>query len=351
MKIINKIIFVFLFQLIGCSPFSINKPVEILSWNVQNLFDGSVNGGEYPEFNPATGNWSESLFHDRLENLSYMIKESCGFRGPDVLILQEIENKNCIEQLNKYYLASCGYRNRYVSNNESGIQVAVLTRCNIIRVKSHRINKFPLPRYPLYRDILEVEIKLPKSTIIIFVNHWKSKSGGAIETEPRRIKSANFLMNIIKERRLNPDNQDKGIIICGDLNENHDEFELYDGKVQCALMPFEIIDLKNSVEICPVPISYTSQNVHNFINGYPVFYSPWEDDKSEKGSYFYDDSWETIDHFLLDSEFFNNRSPIFSSFELIDDECFLSRAGLPQKWISRFKSGYSDHLPILLRLD
>jgi len=338
-----------LFISLGCSPFASDGTVEIMSWNVQNLFDGSSNGGEYPEFNPANGTWNGSLFHDRLEHLSEIIIDSCGIRGPDILILEEVENQNCIEELNKFYLSAAGYRNRYVSNNESGIQTAILTRCRVKSVKSHRINEYPIPSRPTYRDILEVEIELPLSTILIFINHWKSKRGGALETEALRIQSARFLMDIIKERRADPENQDKGIIICGDLNENYDQFSRWNGEHPTALMPYDSMPNIGEGRIAGVPLFFSKEDKGESIYGYPLFYSPWGDTNRGEGSYFYKE-WETIDHFLLDSIFLNGTPPLFLSFSLIKSDKNVSSKGTPLKWITRFKSGYSDHFPILLRI-
>jgi len=77
-------------------------------------------------------------------------------------------------------------------------------------------------------------------------------------------------------------------------------------------------------------------------------YSPWiADDGSflEEGSYCYQDSWEKIDHF-----FAAGRVKI-SEFSINKEGPWVDQDGKPFKYKVWNGLGYSDHLPLLCRLE
>lgn len=386
---IGVLVFFFLFiQIGGCSPFEAGSSIEIISWNVQNLFDGIDNGKEYPEFDPGQGKWNDSLFHDRLEKISEIIIASSPPRGPDILILEEIENGNCIDQLNQFYLPLCGYRYHFTSNNPTSIQTAILSRCPIQILRSHRISCIPDSDTLYFRDIMEAEIELPESKLLVFINHWKSRRGGVSESEHLRIQSSTALNQIIQKRQSTSEYENHGIIICGDLNESHDQFSQWEEKTLCALMPWKSfaeneLKPKSPLEMLlgtvfysetygetPNPLLiFTDKEELNLIGDDAiVFYSPWEEwlkteseningneTVSEKtGSYFFNKEWDTIDHFLISKNMLTSKrgqTPCYRKFEVIKLPQLLTKGGIPKKWITRYKSGYSDHLPIKLLID
>ncbi len=345
----------------GCSPFSPSKPIQILNWNVQNLFDAVDNGSEYPEFDPSSGKWNESLFHDRLELLSKAILEICPNRGPDILVLQEVENKNVIETLNKHYLQRCGYRYRFISQNEGPIQIGLLTRCKVEEFRSHRMAVFPETSTDPFRDITQALIMTPRGPIKLFMNHWKSKIGGARETEANRIASATLLNSLFSNR------ESVASLACGDFNLNHDEFIRNEKKYLTALLPASVqvnlpeyelqlaeFEGRFGMQGRPIRISPEFPPAKESLKeDSEVLFSPWlglAQSQAIAGSYWYDENWETIDHFLLSGEFFDGVAPDFSRFEVVAPDFLLTQKGAPKKWITEFEAGYSDHLPLLLEI-
>lgn len=366
--LVATILLLFATQHIACSPFDSKGLTKLLSWNVQNLFDGVENGGEYTEFSPASGNWNEALFHDRLEKISSIILESAPPFGPDILVLYEIENKNCIEQLNKNYLFKCGYKNRYVTQNPSGVQLAVLTRCKVNSVISHRICNSNPNQTLILREILELEIKCPATTITLFANHWKSKLGGEQESELYRLQSATLLSNRIEAIKEQSKIHQNPIIICGDLNEPIDQFEKWEQKRLCAIMPYFGADsqatniekllgyqeAQTQMAARPKPLLFV-KDPNQFkapLNlDVTVFYSAWFSLESFEGSYCYKNCWETIDHVFVSQEFFSSNLVSFSTFEVIKNKKLLNSKGEPNRWTSYARSGYSDHLPLLFSFE
>jgi hypothetical protein len=78
-------------------------------------------------------------------------------------------------------------------------------------------------------------------------------------------------------------------------------------------------------------------------------YSPWLGEL-EEGSYYYRNEWETIDHFLLSSGFFDGRDWEFGECEVVNSPPFINSQGHPNSYNPRTGAGLSDHLPLILTL-
>jgi len=319
-----------------------NGELTILSYNCQNFFDGVDNGTEYIEFDPGTGEWNSDLFFKKLMNIAEVINASVQ-GGPDIIALQEVENLNVLETIQETALTGRGYRDAVlIPAEDSAVNCGFITRFPVIEARSHLV---ALEGSGYNRIILEVEFETGDTPLIIFNNHWKSKSGGAEETEPVRIACAAF----IKERILELSESDPGkeIVILGDLNENADEFKRVDQSYQTALLPEDSLVPENYAEKSII-VTFSEEKVKQTGAGL-VFFSPWEQTEKE-GSYVYSSTWETIDHFLLPSTFFDDKGWEYSSFDVIDEDFLLTDNNYPKRWNTDLQSGYSDHLPLLLTL-
>lgn len=373
---------------IGCKSVLTGDKIYLMSWNVQNLFDGVHNGGEYKEFDPAYNKWNESLFHDRLKNISEIILKTNPPFGPDIVVLMEVENANCLEQLNRFYLPQCGYAAPLVSKNPQGVQTALLTRLPILSINSYRLTTTPPMQSTRLRDIMEVELKTPKGNCIIFINHWKSRLGGEDKTEFYRLQSATVLSHRLKELNDSFFHQKEAskkqkrvppIIICGDFNESFDQFAKNGGKKITALLPFDeklsfeenrkklnelkgYSDFYNQMGIEPQPLFFAKPPFQETeaSSVFPqtdltqppsmLLYNLWEWEDEAQGSYFFRGKWETLDHFFVNEAFWQEGGLKLHSFEVIKEEKLLTKAGYPKKWITSLRQGYSDHLPLLLQL-
>ena len=328
--------------------FAFSRSVSVMSYNVENLFDDRDDDSEYSDYDPGEGTWDTALYHAKLKNVSEAIR-AVGNGGPDICLLQEVENERVVTDLLEGHLNVLKYRHAVTApKNKSATTVAILSRFKPEAVLVHSIHVdggVPL------RPILEVWFDIRGYGLIFLNNHWKSKSGGARETEVYRRAAAGFISERIASiRRERPD---ICVIVAGDLNERVNEFSAVGGEYQTALMI--------SGEAAPAtagPVGGTAAGAGKTLQltgtwseaagGSSLLFSPWLD-TSFRGSYAYAGSWEKIDHFLIagapDGSGF-----AYSGFEVIKEDFLLNREGYPRRWSTQLADGYSDHLPILLKM-
>lgn len=316
-------VYVLILFLHSCVPGSQSGEITLMSWNVQNLFDDKKDGEEYGEFDPEKGEWTRELYHKRLSLLTRVIEDA---GNPDVLLLQEVENRDVLEALSQYL---DGYSwIVFPGDPVSPAGTGVLSRYPVTQVSLH----YPGEAEVLLRPLMEVHISAEGEELILFNNHWKSRRGGASETGYLRRMSSAFLKQRICE--ILKGNPMAKIILAGDFNENIDEAERGNSvKAFSSEEDSALLGVVSEKSLC--------RGSH--------FYSPWED-SGEKGSYWFKESWQTLDHFFISPGLLMNRGVTFKEFILFQKNYMVTHEGVPLKWISRYGRGYSDHLPLICRL-
>jgi len=319
--------------------------IILMSYNVQNIFDDSDNGSEYPEFDPSTGDWGTGEYNTRLANLAEVIRRSCS-GGPDVITLQEIENRRVVEDLIKSYLKGMGYNYIAVTDTpDSAIQLGILSRFELANVIVHQIF---MDGKIIGRPILEATVRTSESSFYILNNHWKSKLGGSEKTEISRIEAARLLSRRISELKLEDKNAE--IIALGDFNENWDESRRINSEYNTALLPLEDYLAGNSIGTICIAAEKTDFQSEKDLDNIIVF-SPWCTYTDANGSYEYNNVWDTIDNVMLTSSLFDDNNFEYKSFRVMSNDFLLTSRGYPNKWKTDTGYGYSDHLPILLYLE
>ncbi len=323
------------FLLLACQ-----SELTILTYNVKNLFDDIDNGTEYDRFDPQKGVWTSADYHRKLRAIAEVIRKST-WNGPDIVALQEVENRNTVDQLCTGYLGLLGYRYRtLVPVRGQAVHCAVMSRYPIRRVGALNPGNWEDRGQ---RMILEAEIEIGDHTLYLFNNHWKSKIGGVRDTEPARLASAQALTRRIEE--LLSENPVADIVVLGDFNESLDEAGA--GKYRTAIVPLESrgSDYPGSLYITD------RQDWSGVQSGRIVLYETWYELPSEKrGSFVYQGEWQTPDHILLSPGLFDSAGLSYhrSRFRVIRPSFLVhSESGYPKhggKW------PYSDHLPLLLSL-
>jgi endonuclease/exonuclease/phosphatase family metal-dependent hydrolase len=329
------------------------RSINLMTWNVHNLFDGKDNGYEYDEFRESAG-WSAEKYLGRINVISAAIGSV--EPKPDIIVLQEIESLAILEDLARSMPDGYSW-SHFANNHGAALGLGILSRLPLSENKVHSIT---IESDTTPRPVLETRIQTDEGAFVIFACHWKSKLGGDDVTENIRRASARVILRRIRE--LWENEPETGVIVTGDLNENHDEFYRREASVICALLPDDPYSSQltgcfgaDSEEIAVLQKDFIvlSRNKPpapvNFPQGTVVLFSPWISDL-ENGSYFYKHNWETIDHFLISGQFFNGSCPEYERVMVVNNQYFSNAGGIPVPYNERTGTGLSDHLPLLLVL-
>ena len=312
----------------------------IAFYNVENLFDTINDPKTWDDDRTPKGRdrWTSHIYKKKINNISKVIAE-IGFdltkEPPSIIGLCEIENRSVLEDLIKTEsLSNENYEIiHFDSPDERGIDVAML-------FKADRFTPTLSKTYPLYlkrkdgsrdytRDHLLVSGYLDKNPIHFIINHWPSRSGGQMRSEPGRILAGILNKKIIDSiLELNPK---ANIISMGDFNDNPGD---------------------KSIK----PILNTVYNKEEIIDG--QLYNPMEElYKMGYGSYKYRGKWDMIDQFILSKNLVEDKNGLFFLKAAVFNKKYLINPsgkyeGYPYKSFAggKFLNGYSDHFPIYLYL-
>lgn len=359
-----KMILSLLFVLIAFNAQA--KSVQIMSYNVENLFDATHDEGkidwsflpkDFPGKKEACAkekskyrrqecydaDWTEEKVEVKISQIVDVItKERSG--TPDFLGLIEVENPNVVGRLGK----KLGYENLEMTDSPDnrGVDVALLYKTSDDIKKISRAEHHVPVDYPS-RNILEVEFTVGGLPLTIFVNHWPSLSN----PDSWRIKAAEVLANRVKE--ILAKNPNMSIIAMGDFNtidENNPH-------------PFKTVLYKDGL-------------FSDLAETYKADKSISDDVKKQMpaGSYYFapKDQWNMLDHIFYTSALKDGKDLEIdvSSFEIYlpkfalkevrqgigsedekDRKVFLAPKRFEPGEKTKDKMGFSDHFAVVVKLN
>ena len=347
------------------------RPFTVVAYNVENLFD--VDGvAAYDDYQPAKYTRAHAL--TKLQNIAKVVARFEAGRGPDVLMLCELEvdatpgartpDYDAIlarfagekleamlgarfspeiadlpaEALLLKALADAGVTGYRVvigdaavapgSERKQDIKCAILTRFPIKAVRSHpTLNA---------RAVLEVQVEVDGAPLYLFANHWKSGASDPA-TEPTRAANAQTLRTRLDEILRGDPNAD--IIIGGDLNSQYNQKQRYP-----AMKTTGINDVLGS----------QGNELAVRQAGRPLYNLWYELPAEQRGSDTYRGEWGTLMHLIISRGLYDYRGVQYvdNSFTVakfpglnMDDQ------GLPVRWSfdGPAGAGFSDHFPVAAR--
>lgn len=332
--------FLFTLAVLMMSSFTQAKTLKFMQYNTENFFDTrhDPNTDDYvylplavkhtiPQMNEICGklstefyvkqclnlDWNDSRFNRKVQNISQVIRafDNTG-RGPDVVVLQEIENRNVLAQIANRGLGGLGYKHYvlFEGNDTRGIDIGLLSKYPIISAKL----------YPLVingqtansRGILGVALNVEGKTVVVYGNHWPSQNNPVQE----RIASAQML-NALAD-------QSKGdlIIAMGDFNT----------------LPSDV----------PSPFNFLT----SFIDA--EFQARKINPRLNPGTHYFRGGWSSLDRIFIHKS--SKMRPIFQSFQIINRPFMMKpdqRSGqmMPNRFDTETGNGFSDHLPLGIEVE
>lgn len=295
---------------------------RVTAYNVQNLFDATLDGTEYTEYQPSSS-WTEEAYLQRIDQLGSVLLSGI-LASSSVLFLEEVENLGVVETLVKRKLASHGLGCYAFAKREGdAIGIAMVSRAKPDWVRSHGVEGS--------RPVLEAAFDGGK--VILLGCHAKSRIDGG---EEERIALSRAISRIAEEHPSSL------VIALGDFNENPTEG--YASEVQTAMVPVGLSQTALWSSLGSVVVS-GSRHI-----GPSVWYNPWMDTtlvRQKPGSYVYEGSWCQYDQILGSWRLFDGEGWEFSSFAVYGKT---DSDGTPLAWDRKLLSGVSDHLAVSMEL-
>lgn len=310
-------------------PFSLlaQTKIVVVELNAENMFDVRHDSLKNDtEFLPnGMRHWTKARYWEKINKIGKEIlscgKDSVGWSVPDIVGLCEVENDTVLFDLTKRSLLRKA-RYEYIMTNspdERGIDVALLYSPFSFKVlKADTIKVKPLKGMKPTRDILHVEGEIVSGdTLNVFLLHAPSKSGGELQSRPFRLHVADVLCHSIDSiRKINNNSK---ILIMGDFNDYASSPALR------RICKHNIID-----------ISEKAQGTHGAM-----------------GTYRFQGEWGSLDHFLISLNLLSNiKSCSINDAPFLLEEDTKYGGVKPRRNYNglRYNSGFSDHLPLVLRL-
>ena len=317
-----SIIFFFSFELLSLE-------FSVASYNPENLFDLEKDGTEYEEYIPYSQTWNKKAFTTKFTNIEKVINHL----NADILVLEEIENKNTLLLLTQ----KLGYKYFIFDKKpKSAIGLAVISKYPIVAKEVIDVD----PKADLERNILKATFNIDNKRFVVYANHWRSKR----TTESKRVKYALALLNHLKQKGANDD-----YVIVGDLNSNYDEFITF--KYENTLNDTSGITGINHILNTVIEGNYVEKN--SILNHLEiVHFNPWlELPQQERFSIKFRGENGTPDNILLSKNLFDNQgiSYLNNSFRVFKPSYLLNPKGKINRWDEKNKEGFSDHLPVVAK--
>ena len=284
--------------------------LTIVSYNVENLFDCEHDTlrEDFSFLPDGMHHWNYHRYQTKLDRIAQVLVNISGWESAAIVGLCEVENARCLRDL-CYRLRRFHYHYiHYESEDERGIDVALLYNSTKIKV----LNSKPLHvslGSDATRDILYVEALVDgKDTLHTMVCHLPSMLGGASATEWKRQTAKQVIQQQVDSILHAQANAQ--IVVMGDMNSEPMN---------------DLRGLNNQM----MELAKVGQGTHK-----------------------YQGIWSCLDQIYVSDVLKTNATVhIFSPQWLLEEDNQYLHYQPKRTYVGyRYHGGYSDHLPIVLKL-
>ncbi len=310
------------------------KTLKVMQYNAENFFDTSFDQGtedftylplsvkqKLPGHKEACESmsgfyreqcfhldWNEAKFTKKIVNIARVIKsyDESG-NGPDLVIFQEVENKNALNKLMTKGLKNMGfqYLELIEGDDSRGIDVGLISKYPVISSRHHSI--FVNGQRLDTRGILEVTLAVEGNEVVVFCNHWPSQGNPTLE----RIESAKLLSQIAASKKADL------ILAIGDFNTILSDF--------------------------PYPFNYLDGFIDSEKKAREVNFD------LNPGTHFYNGEWSSLDKIFIHKN--SALKADYYSYKILTPSFMMKKDNhtgemVPMRFNHETGEGFSDHLPI-----
>ena len=305
-----RLILVVLFS-IECGFHFAQEPLTIISYNLENLFDCQHDTlkNDYSFLPDGDHHWTYHKYQTKLDRIAQVVVNISGWESAALVGLCEVENARCLRDL-CYRLKRFHYQYvHYESEDERGIDVALLYDSTKVKVLDSRPLRVDLNEDNT-RDILYVKVLLhERDTMYAMVCHLPSRLGGGAATEWKRLQAKQVIQQQI-DSILHQQPQ-ANIVVMGDMND--------EAKNDLSGMSNQMVALE----------------------------------QAGQGTHKYQGVWSCLDQYYVSKELKDRVSvQIYSPEWLLEEDNKYLDYQPKRTFVGfRYHGGYSDHMPIVLTID
>ncbi|MCR5709599.1 MAG: endonuclease/exonuclease/phosphatase family protein [Bacteroidales bacterium] len=314
----------------------------VMFYNLENLYDTVDDpGAADDQFTPlGDRRWTKDKYNRKLSNLSEIFSAAASAHGgfPVVAGVSEVENLKVLQDLvSQKRMAGAHYKClHFESNDIRGVEVGMLYRPDKFTLMGCEPLKLVLRsgREYIGRDILAAWGSLDGEMFAFYVCHFLSRRGGVASSAGFRRAGAETARD--HAAALREQYPDIKVVIMGDMNDNPSDESL-------------AVLLKARKSPYAVPPG--------------EYYNPfWLLADEGRGTSIHNHHWVLYDNIIVS----HNMLPAWPSLKglriirldkthygEIFRRNFMMRKGSPRRsyYGNTFDNGYSDHLPVLIKLD
>lgn len=295
---------------VECGFLVAQEPLTIISYNVENLFDCQHDTlkNDYSFLPDGDYHWTYHKYQTKLDRIAQVVVNISGWESAALVGLCEVENARCLRDL-CYRLKRFHYQYvHYESEDERGIDVALLYDSTKVKVLDSRPLRVDLNEDNT-RDILYVKALLhERDTMYAMVCHLPSRLGGGAATEWKRLKAKQVIQQQI-DSILHQQPQ-ANIVVMGDMNS-------------------EAKNDLNGMSNQMIALEQVGQGTHK-----------------------YQGVWSCLDQYYVSKELKDRVSvQIYSPEWLLEEDNKYLDYQPKRTFVGfRYHEGYSDHMPIVLTI-
>ncbi|WP_299442263.1 endonuclease/exonuclease/phosphatase family protein [uncultured Phycicoccus sp.] len=321
-------------------------------WNLENLFDeedAEALGRRSDKVSRAIGGsitgWTPQLRDRKINQLASVIAGMNAGAGPDLLGVCEVENRFVVDRLVDQMNATLhGPRNYAVvhadTDDDRGIDVAFIYDADLFQVPNPREESVffhVVMRRNATREIVQVTFTTAAGrTLVVFGNHWPSRSGGQYESAGYRAIAGETLA-YFHERVIEVLGADTAVMVMGDFNDEPFNASL-------------VLHGLSARQAAKVTNARTKPLLWNLM---------WPPGGTPDGSFYFDNEPNILDQFLVNKNMVDLLGPLHVRPEtaLIHKSAPMTHTGdypkpIPFGGMGKTvnQNGYSDHFPITVTI-
>lgn len=291
----------------------------IAFYNVENLFDTlDTPDRDDKEFLPsADREWNSERYWEKIAHINKVIGS---LQNPLVMGMCEIENRAVVQDVVNYGDLKGKYGVvHFESQDARGIDNAIIYDSSVLTLNDSGFIRFNMPEGSSpSRDIVWGKFIKGQDTLFVMVNHWPSRRGGQVESEPKRLIAATAAKSFIDS--VLTVNKKAEIVFMGDLNDYPEN-------------------------LAPSMISETLTPMIS------------EESGQFGGSHSYRNEWGVLDHIMISSGFMKKKGMygVKKSGKIFSDDFLLEEYKgntVPFRTYGgkKYLGGYSDHFPVYIKV-